>query len=110
MDALNDRFDTSHRAQWMKFFDCEYPHKVEDVPPDRLHSFDANSCRPCSLEILSEYALSNHQATFSESIRYTNLISGTQATSSQLNVACAGDAEVPILRKGSMICMLPPED
>eukprot|EP00965_Chrysotila_dentata_P204806 6182559-Pleurochrysis_carterae.AAC.2 len=109
MDALNERFDESHRAQWMKFFD-EYPHKVEDVPTDRLHSFAENSCRPCSLEIPSEYALSNHQAKYSESIRYTNPISGTQATSSQLNIACAGEADVPILQKGSVICILPPED
>eukprot|EP00965_Chrysotila_dentata_P095104 3143859-Pleurochrysis_carterae.AAC.1 len=109
MDALKDRFTPAERGQWLSFFQS-YPAKVEDVPADRLHPFSSSSIPPCSLQVPSDFALDNHQGQYAESIRYINPISGTQATATQLNRARAEQQDVPVLLRGSVICILPPED
>eukprot|EP00965_Chrysotila_dentata_P107017 3535903-Pleurochrysis_carterae.AAC.1 len=62
------------------------------------------------LKVLVAACAVHMQGQFRETIRYINPISGTQATSSMLNVAEAAEREVPILQKGSIICILPSED
>lgn len=46
---------------------------------------------------------------YAESIRYTNAISGDSATTNQLRLARAAEAEVPVLTKGTRIIVLSPD-
>eukprot|EP00965_Chrysotila_dentata_P237997 6202230-Pleurochrysis_carterae.AAC.2 len=55
-------------------------------------------------------AVYTSQATFSESIRYINPVSGTSANAAGLRSARAEAQEVPVLVEGAHICVLPPED
>eukprot|EP00965_Chrysotila_dentata_P142092 4696869-Pleurochrysis_carterae.AAC.1 len=50
------------------------------------------------------------QATFSESIRHINPVSGTSANAADLKNARAQEQNMPVHIEGSHVCVLPPED
>eukprot|EP00965_Chrysotila_dentata_P021964 726867-Pleurochrysis_carterae.AAC.2 len=109
LDILKDRFTEADRTEWKTFFD-EYPKKVDDIPDERMHRFTSSSLPPCGMTSPDGTGLSNHSARYSESIRYVNVISRHSTTDRSLRNARDEAKDVPILEKGSLICVLPPAD
>eukprot|EP00965_Chrysotila_dentata_P196025 6177340-Pleurochrysis_carterae.AAC.1 len=129
MVTLKDRFTDEDRKEWKEFFD-NYPKEVEDIPSERLQDRLTGSFMPrCIMHLPDSRGLPNStamylarpvahclsfvalllQEEYSESIRYVNSMSGTSARASELLSAIAEEKEVPVLCKGSIICLLPDE-
>eukprot|EP00965_Chrysotila_dentata_P166781 5507391-Pleurochrysis_carterae.AAC.1 len=117
-------FDKSAREEWNKFFD-ESPHTVDDipdVPPDAFEYVCVNALPPCRMHLPSEADLGNHQLTVriscplviqkfhAESITYTNTTSSHSEDKTTLRVANAAANDIPIMKAGGIVCVMPNED
>mmetsp|Transcript_55255 Transcript_55255/g.120451 ORF Transcript_55255/g.120451 Transcript_55255/m.120451 type:complete len:273 (-) Transcript_55255:5-823(-) len=106
---LSERFTSEHEQEWNAFFD-DFPNHVEDIDDADIHVFTPDSIPKCSLRLPDENSLKMHQKRFAESIRYINKISGHETSFNAMRTARALEADVPILKAGAVVCVLPPED
>eukprot|EP00965_Chrysotila_dentata_P260125 6213793-Pleurochrysis_carterae.AAC.1 len=105
-------FDKSAREEWNKFFD-EFPRTVDDipdVPPNSFEYVSVNALPPCRMQLPSEADLGNHQKFNAESITYTNTTSCQSADKTTLCVENTAAGDIPIMKFGGIVCVMPNED
>eukprot|EP00965_Chrysotila_dentata_P012224 401527-Pleurochrysis_carterae.AAC.2 len=92
-------------AQWDLFFD-DYPATVDDIPADDIDLLSQNLLPPCSMRMTDAAGEARQQAIYAELIWCFDSISGTGASRQSLGIAREHEQNVPILKRGSPVCIL----
>ena len=63
LEKMPEHFSAAHVNSWDRFFEA-YPRTVADIPEDRLYDLSEAQMPPCSVRLLHDLRIRNHQVHF----------------------------------------------
>eukprot|EP00965_Chrysotila_dentata_P220005 6191500-Pleurochrysis_carterae.AAC.1 len=110
MKDIPERFAEANITAWATFW-SNYPLKVQRIPPERLHSITEDFIPKCSFVLPDDARVEKHTTRYAECISYRNKVAGnSQLSKKDVHVGRADLGDVPVLKKGDLVCCLSPLD